>query len=207
MTSKHYVWIAMLMLAGSTGCAMCDNSHDASYTALGGKWQRDTPHSGRVGSAFDPAGMQVVDSSAFVETEMPVEIWEEEGEIEPLLEDAENEMAEGETTNEATNEAADETADETADEPQTPESTLPQAEMPGTETPGTKTPDTEIHERELPEMAADEEAERGVPNADAEDPRKPATGEPGWRRLLNDSSKAAPQADETDLLPPLEFAP
>jgi len=83
--SKHFVWVATLMLAGLTGCAMCDNAEDFGYSAFGGKWQRDNPYSGRVASAFDPAGMQVLDSGMPTEQEMPREIMEEEM-VEPLTE-------------------------------------------------------------------------------------------------------------------------
>lgn len=58
MRSYRFPWVAMLALAGLTGCAMCDNAHDCSYPAFGGKWQRDNPVSGRVASLFDPAGHQ-----------------------------------------------------------------------------------------------------------------------------------------------------
>jgi len=69
MTSKQCVWVAMLVLAGVSGCAMCDNVEDSTYPAFGGKWQRDNPTSGRVGSVFDPAGMQVVDRNTPTEAE------------------------------------------------------------------------------------------------------------------------------------------
>lgn len=163
MRSKQYVGI-ILMLAGLTGCAMCDNSHDSSYTAVGGKWQRDNPYSGRVGSAFDPAGMQVTDSYLSAEDGMPVEIWEEddvEGDVEPLLEDTADELGE--------------------------ESELPQAEM------------LETDESEA--------AEAGVPGAASPSLPAPTPGESGWRSMPKDSSESAPQAEERDLLPPLEFAP
>lgn len=98
MSRKQYIWVAMLMLAGFSGCAMCDNAHDSSYAAFGGKWQRDNPYSGRVASAFDPAGMQVLDSRMPMEAEPPMEIMEEDEEIvEPLLDEAEAESAELET--------------------------------------------------------------------------------------------------------------
>ena len=38
MRSKQFVWVAMLVLAGTTGCAMCDNAQDCTYSAFGGKW-------------------------------------------------------------------------------------------------------------------------------------------------------------------------
>lgn len=60
MTSNRLPWVAMLVLAGLTGCAMCDNSQDCTYPAFGGKWQRDNLFSGRVASLFDPAGHQTV---------------------------------------------------------------------------------------------------------------------------------------------------
>jgi len=89
MMRKQFVWVATLMLAGLTGCAMCDNAEDFGYSAFGGKWQRDNPYSGRVASAFDSAGRQVFESGMPTEAGMPTEIMEEEEEeevIEPLME-------------------------------------------------------------------------------------------------------------------------
>jgi len=144
MKSKQYVWIAMLMLAGFSGCAMCDNAHDSSYAAFGGKWQRDNPYSGRVASAFDPAGMQVLDSRT------PMEIMDEDEEIvEPLLDEAEEESAE--------------------------------LEMPG--------------------MSA------GEPDATAGDAGEPAAGILELPDMSEKPAKSKPSADDSGLLPPLEFAP
>ena len=64
MTSNRFPWVAMLVLAASAGCAMCDNSQDCTYPAFGGKWQRDNPYSGRVASLFDPAGHRMVAPAA-----------------------------------------------------------------------------------------------------------------------------------------------
>jgi hypothetical protein len=52
-------WLA---LAG--GCAMCCAPHDCDYLYQGGAWVRTNPSSGRVGSAFDNAGMPVVATGA-----------------------------------------------------------------------------------------------------------------------------------------------
>ena len=88
MRSKQFVGVAMLMLAGLSGCVMCDNSLDYGYTAFGGKWQRHNPYSGRVASLFDPAGSQVVVSGVPTETEWPLEFLEAEEDIgDPLMDE------------------------------------------------------------------------------------------------------------------------
>lgn len=43
----------------ASGCAMCCAPYDDNYPAIGGRWVRDNPAHGRVGSAFDPAGHRV----------------------------------------------------------------------------------------------------------------------------------------------------
>jgi hypothetical protein len=171
MQSKQYVWVATLMLAGLTGCAMCDNGQDSSYAAFGGKWQRDNPYSGRVGSAFDPAGMRVIDSSLPTQAEPPMEIVDEEGEVvEPLLDEMEieGEAAEAETLD--MSEAEDE-AEEQAEE------------------------------------QAEQDAEDTAPDATAEDDRESASGAPELPDMPLDSLPSEPRKRDTDLLPPLEFAP
>jgi hypothetical protein len=45
----------------SSGCAMCCAPFDCNYTYVGGRWVRDNPSEGRVGSAFAPAGHRVDD--------------------------------------------------------------------------------------------------------------------------------------------------
>ena len=90
MRSKQFVWVAMLVLAGTTGCAMCDNAQDWTYAAFGGKWQRDNPSSGRVASLFDPAGGQVIEQGLPTEAEPAQESMEEaEKTTEPLREETE----------------------------------------------------------------------------------------------------------------------
>jgi hypothetical protein len=44
------------LLASSTGCAMCCAPSDYNYPAFTGRWVRNNPATGRVGSAFDEAG-------------------------------------------------------------------------------------------------------------------------------------------------------
>jgi hypothetical protein len=111
MRSKQFVWVAMLVLAGTTGCAMCDNAQDWTYTAFGGKWQRDNPHSGRVASLFDPAGGQVIEQGFPTEAEPAQDNVEEAEETaEPLLEEAEERPMEE-------SEAAAEPAEPQMDEP------------------------------------------------------------------------------------------
>jgi catechol 2,3-dioxygenase-like lactoylglutathione lyase family enzyme len=45
-----------LLIAASSGCAICASPFDKTYSAYGGRWQRDDMQHGRVGSAFYPAG-------------------------------------------------------------------------------------------------------------------------------------------------------
>ncbi len=111
MRCKQCVWVAMLVLAGTSGCAMCDNVEDWTYAAFGGKWQRDNPTSGRVGSVFDPAGMQVAEGGT------PTKAEPELAEPEASEETAEPLLAEPEETPEAAEpqmEPAEEPADEKA---------------------------------------------------------------------------------------------
>jgi hypothetical protein len=52
--------VPMCLLPLCIGCAMCGSQDDYTYAAFGGRWQRDDPINGRVGSAFAPAGAMVV---------------------------------------------------------------------------------------------------------------------------------------------------
>jgi hypothetical protein len=62
----------LAVLAVTTGCAMCGSPFDYSYSAHGGRWQRDDPDCGRVGSLFDPAGpMPVTPDAPEVAPEKP----------------------------------------------------------------------------------------------------------------------------------------
>ncbi len=117
MRSKQVVWVAMLVLAGTTGCAMCDNAQDWSYAAFGGKWQRDNPTSGRVASLFDPAGGQVIEQGFPTEAEpVPEGIEQAEETGESLLEESEEAEEAAETPMEETEEqAAEAVPPETAD--------------------------------------------------------------------------------------------
>jgi hypothetical protein len=54
---NHFLTGSLIaILATTAGCAMCGSPFDYSYSAYGGRWQRDDPDCGRVGSLFDPAG-------------------------------------------------------------------------------------------------------------------------------------------------------
>lgn len=55
---KHRLFACSLLalLAATTGCALCSSPFDYTYSAHGGKWEREDETSGRVGSLFDPAG-------------------------------------------------------------------------------------------------------------------------------------------------------
>lgn len=117
MRSKQCVWVAILVLAGTSGCAMCDNVEDGTYAAFGGKWQRDNPTSGRVGSVFDPAGMQVVEGGIPTEAEPePAEPQEADEETSEslLAEPAETPDAAEPQTEPAEDAAAEKTAPKSA---------------------------------------------------------------------------------------------
>ncbi len=49
--------LALVALLAS-GCAMCCSPYDEAYGYSGGRWQRTDLCSGRVGSAFAPAGAE-----------------------------------------------------------------------------------------------------------------------------------------------------
>jgi hypothetical protein len=54
--------VSLCLLPMCVGCAMCGSQDDYTYAAFGGRWQRDDPFNGRVGSAFAPAGATPVDA-------------------------------------------------------------------------------------------------------------------------------------------------
>jgi len=107
MRSKQFVWVALLVLAGTTGCAMCDNAQDWTYSAFGGKWQRDDPSGGRVASLFDPAGGQIIEQGFPTEAGPALESTEDAAEAaEPLVEEPEKADAAAGTEMEEPNEEA-----------------------------------------------------------------------------------------------------
>jgi hypothetical protein len=48
----------------TTGCSICAHPYDYSYTYYGARWQRSDMEHGRVGSAFYPAGEQLIHDPA-----------------------------------------------------------------------------------------------------------------------------------------------
>jgi hypothetical protein len=66
----------MAGLLWSSGCAMCCAPYDDHYPYTGGRWVRDNPTHGRVGSAFEPAGHRVEGA----ETQAPGPVADEDGE-------------------------------------------------------------------------------------------------------------------------------
>jgi len=57
--------LAVVVFASwSSGCAMCCAPYDDYYPGVGGRWVRDNPTSGRVGSAFEPVGHKVDEVAA-----------------------------------------------------------------------------------------------------------------------------------------------
>jgi hypothetical protein len=87
-------WILMLLslLTGSGGCAMCCAPDDYAYSAYGGRWQRHDMYHGRVGSAFAPAGGDVLSSP--LPEEVPFESDESPFEEETPFEEYEPETEE-----------------------------------------------------------------------------------------------------------------
>lgn len=116
MTSNRFLWVAILVLAGLTGCAMCDNSQDGTYPAFGGKWQRDNPSSGRVGSLFDPAGVRVTDGVVPTEAEPTLAEAEAAETIEGAAPSESVEPSEGTGPKEAAEEARESVLDEPAEQ-------------------------------------------------------------------------------------------
>jgi hypothetical protein len=57
----------------SSGCAMCCAPFDCNYPYVGGRWVRDNPSEGRVGSAFAPAGHRVDDATMVEGNQVPTE--------------------------------------------------------------------------------------------------------------------------------------
>jgi hypothetical protein len=59
MARRFGLVILALPLLLASGCAMCCAPYDCYYPYCGGRWVRDIPDSGRVGSIFEPAGTRV----------------------------------------------------------------------------------------------------------------------------------------------------
>jgi hypothetical protein len=59
MVRRIVLSVAGLLLAASTGCAICSSPTDYDYGAYGGRWDRMDRCRGRVGSAFEPAEIQI----------------------------------------------------------------------------------------------------------------------------------------------------
>lgn len=55
MFRRWIVVCGLLMLATSTGCAICSSEFDYDYNAFGGRYDRAERCRGRAGSAFEPA--------------------------------------------------------------------------------------------------------------------------------------------------------
>ncbi|MCU0978211.1 MAG: hypothetical protein MUF25_03475 [Pirellulaceae bacterium] len=182
MRSKQFVGIVILVLAGTTGCAMCDSAQDWTYSAFGGKWQRDNPHSGRVASLFDPAGGQVMEQGLPTEAEPTPPAAEEAAEsAEPVVEQAEEAAEAAEPQMEEPKEAAE------AAEPQIEE------------------PKEAAAEAVPPEKADGEKTRSG---AKAGSVKEPAGGTLELPVMPDESAESPkPKDDDAGLLPPLELPP
>ena len=73
MLAACYRTLALGFLLLASGCAMCGNCDDYSYSAHGGRWERLDPCHGRVGSAFTPEAGHRVETDRFVSPETSVE--------------------------------------------------------------------------------------------------------------------------------------
>lgn len=69
MRDSLLAYMFAALLAVSSGCAMCSNPDDCTYSAYGGRWQRADPCCGRVGSVFDAADVQIVETEVLSEDE------------------------------------------------------------------------------------------------------------------------------------------
>ena len=56
---------------GISGCAICASPYDDTYSAFGGRWQRDVDNHGRVASVFTEAGFPVGEDVLEQETHDP----------------------------------------------------------------------------------------------------------------------------------------
>ena len=61
--------VSLCLLPLCAGCAMCSSQDDYTYAAFGGRWQRDDPFIGRVGSVFAPAGAMPVNEEAAADSQ------------------------------------------------------------------------------------------------------------------------------------------
>src|SRR5262245_16551754 len=65
------LFAVVMIAAWSSGCAICCAPYDDYYPAVGGRWVRDNPAYGRVGSAFDAAGHRVDDVAVSATSSTP----------------------------------------------------------------------------------------------------------------------------------------
>ena len=94
--------LMLLWLSTSAGCAMCASCDDYNYGSYGGRWQRDDPTNGRVGSIFEPAGAMVIGQTSPAEDVPAAKSEEESGAEESPEAGAEESLLEtGETVPEA----------------------------------------------------------------------------------------------------------
>lgn len=187
MRSKQFVWVAMLVLAGTTGCAMCDNAQDGTYAAFGGKWQRDNLYSGRVASLFDPADGQVIEQQV-------------SGQDAPTEADSVPEgMEQTEESAEPVVEQAEEATEAAKSEMETPKEAAETAE------PQREDLKEEAAEAVTPKKADGEQAKGG---AKAGTDKKPVGGILELPVLPAESAESPkPESNNDGLLPPLEPPP
>ena len=69
MARKLSLLVVVASAWWSSGCATCCAPFDEYYPAVGGRWVRDNPTCGRVGSAYQPAGHKVDEVAAATVTE------------------------------------------------------------------------------------------------------------------------------------------
>ena len=59
MARQFALSLLAFSLLFASGCTVCCAPFDDHYLYSGGRWTRTNPNSGRVGSAFDPAGSRI----------------------------------------------------------------------------------------------------------------------------------------------------
>ena len=64
MARRLSLFAIVVPVLWASGCAICCAPYDCHYPAVGGRWVRDNPTHGRVGSAFEPAGHRVEEAAA-----------------------------------------------------------------------------------------------------------------------------------------------
>lgn len=73
MLRKLAIVFAIIPALLASGCATCCAPYDCHYPYCGGRWVRNIPDSGRVGSVFEPAGSRVDEGQVAEQRAQPME--------------------------------------------------------------------------------------------------------------------------------------